>query len=82
MATSRASAGSVRAYSKVSVKAQTVIPQEVRERLGIVPGDRLRYVIDQKGIWIERAPPGEPEDPFVSFSEWSDPEDEAAYAGL
>jgi AbrB family looped-hinge helix DNA binding protein len=31
------------AFSRVSVKSQTVIPREVRERLGIKPGDRLRY---------------------------------------
>lgn len=82
MAMSRSSSGVIKAYSKISVKSQTVIPQEVRDRLGIVPGDRLRYVIDQKGIWIERAVSGEPEDPFVSFNEWADPEDEAAYANL
>ena len=30
-------------FSKVSVKSQTVIPREVREQLGLQPGDTLRY---------------------------------------
>jgi len=29
------------AFSKVSVKSQTVIPREVRERLRLKPGDTL-----------------------------------------
>jgi antitoxin PrlF len=78
----RSSTGIIKAYSKVSVKAQTVIPQAVRERLGIKPGDRLRYVIDRQGIWIERAPTGETEDPFATFSEWASAADDEAYADL
>ena len=31
------------AFSKVSVKSQTVIPREVREHLKLKPGDTLRY---------------------------------------
>ncbi|MET0277498.1 MAG: AbrB/MazE/SpoVT family DNA-binding domain-containing protein, partial [Pseudorhodoplanes sp.] len=30
-------------FSKVSVKSQTVIPREVRQRLDLKPGDTLRY---------------------------------------
>jgi antitoxin PrlF len=57
-------------YSKVSVKSQTVLPREVRERLGVGPGDRLRYLFDARGVRLEKAflPGG---DPFVTFSEWS-----------
>ena len=40
------------AYSKVSVKSQIVLPAEVRARLGVGPGDRLRYVITPDGIRI------------------------------
>lgn len=72
----------IRAYSKISVKAQTVLPQAVREKLGIAPGDRLRYVIDDAGVRIERALPEERDDPFASFHEWASAEDEAAYADL
>jgi len=69
------------AYSKVSVKSQTVLPAEVRERLAIGPGDRLRYVMRPNGIQIEKAPP-EGEDPFVAFSEWAGPIDDEDYADL
>ncbi|KQP82803.1 MULTISPECIES: AbrB/MazE/SpoVT family DNA-binding domain-containing protein [unclassified Methylobacterium] len=68
-------------YSKVSVKSQTVLPAEVRERLGIGPGDRLRYVITPDGIRIEKARP-EGEDPFVTFTEWAGAADEEAYGNL
>jgi len=57
-------------------------PAEVRERLGIRPGDRLRYVFDAEGVRIEKEAPREEEDPFVAFSEWSSEADEAAYGDL
>jgi AbrB family looped-hinge helix DNA binding protein len=69
------------AYSKVSVKSQTVLPAEVREHLAIRPGDRLRYRITPDGIRIDKAPP-EGEDPFVAFTEWAGPIDDEDYAGL
>jgi len=69
-------------FSKVSVKSQTVLPREVRERLGIGPGDRLRYVFDAEGVRIEKEAPREEENPFVAFSEWSSQADEAAYGDL
>ena len=37
------------AFSKVSVKSQTVIPREVRERLDLKPGDTLRYRVTGDG---------------------------------
>lgn len=69
-------------YSKVSVKSQTVLPREVRERLGVKPGDRLRYVLDDSGVRIERGAPSEEDDPFATFSEWAGEADEEAYANL
>ena len=69
-------------FSKVWVKSQTVLPREVRERLGIRPGDRLRYVFDAGGVRIEKEASREEEDPFVAFSEWSSEADEAAYGDL
>ena len=66
-------------YSKVSVKSQTVLPREIRERLRISPGDRLRYIVDDKGVRIEKeTSPGE-DDPFAAFTEWSSSEDDEAY---
>lgn len=69
-------------YSKVSVKSQTVLPREVRERLGVKPGDRLRYVLDDAGVRIERTAPNEEDDPFATFTEWAGEADEEAYAKL
>ena len=69
------------AYSKVSVKSQTVIPREVREELGLRPGDTLRYRRTNHGVLIDKAPT-DLDDPFASFSEWSGEADEKAYADL
>jgi antitoxin PrlF len=69
-------------YSKISVKSQTVIPRAVRERLGIAPGDRLRYRPTAEGVLLDKAPTSEADDPFATFSEWSGKADEKAYAGL
>ncbi len=71
-------------YSKVSTKSQTVLPQEVRERLRVRPGDRLRYVIDESGVRIDRdsSISGQEEDPFIAFTEWASDLDDKAYADL
>ena len=69
-------------FSKVSVKSQTVIPREVRERLRLKPGDTLRYRMTESGVLIDKAPAGEADDPFATFSEWSNEADEKAYDGL
>jgi len=69
-------------YSKVSVKSQTVLPSAVRQRLNIKPGDRVRYVLDDDGVRIERGAPAAEDDPFATFTEWSSEEDDAAYGDL
>lgn len=68
--------------SKVSVKSQTVLPAEVREKLGVRPGDRLRYLIDKKGVRIEKDVDAKEDDPFAAFSEWASEADEEAYGDL
>jgi antitoxin PrlF len=70
------------AFSKISVKSQTVIPREVRERLGVKPGDRLRYRVTDGGVLLDKAPANEADDPFATFSEWSNEADQKAYGGL
>jgi antitoxin PrlF len=70
------------AFSKVSVKSQTVIPREVRERLDLQPGDTLRYRVTDDGVLIDKAPAKEADDPFATFSEWSNEADEKAYGSL
>lgn len=70
------------AFSKVSVKSQTVIPREVRRRLGLKPGDTLRYRLTDEGVLLDKASANEADDPFAAFSEWSGEADEKAYGGL
>lgn len=70
------------AFSKLSVKSQTVLPLEVRERLGLKPGDTVSYRLDGDAVVIERAQPVERDDPFATFAEWTSREDDEAYADL
>src|SRR2546423_10712646 len=44
------------AFSKVSVKSQTVIPREVRQRLKLKPGDTLRYRMTDDASCSTRRP--------------------------
>jgi antitoxin PrlF len=70
------------AYSKITSKSQTVVPNEVRKRLGIKPGDRLRYDITDKGVTISKAEKTVEDDPFAVFTEWNSAADEEAYGKL
>ncbi|MDP2801896.1 MAG: type II toxin-antitoxin system PrlF family antitoxin [Phreatobacter sp.] len=67
--------------SKLSSKSQTVLPRAVRERLKLGPGDKVRYVITDKAVVIEKDDDFV-DDPFITFTEWASPEDDAAYADL
>jgi antitoxin PrlF len=69
-------------FSKVSVKSQTVIPNNVRSRLRIKPGDTLRYRFTGAGVLIDKAPAPDADDPFSTFSEWSSEADEKAFENL
>ncbi len=70
------------AFSKVSVKSQTVIPRVVRKRLGLKPGDTLRYRLTADGVLLDKAAATETDDPFAAFSEWAGEADEKAYGSL
>jgi antitoxin PrlF len=67
--------------SKLSSKSQTVLPRAVRERLKLGPGDKVRYVLTDKAVIIEKDEDFV-DDPFIAFTEWASPEDDAAYADL
>jgi antitoxin PrlF len=67
------------AFSKISVKSETVIPREVRERLKLKPGDTLRYRVTDDGILLDKATG---DGPLAVFSEWTSEADEKAYGGL
>ena len=70
------------AFSKISVKNQTVIPRQVRDRLRLQPGDTLRYWFTEDGILLAKVPANEADGPFSAFSEWGSEADEKAYGGL
>lgn len=67
--------------SKLSSKSQTVLPRAVRDHLKLGPGDKVRYVITDKAVMIEKDD-DLIDDPFITFTEWASPEDDAAYADL
>jgi bifunctional DNA-binding transcriptional regulator/antitoxin component of YhaV-PrlF toxin-antitoxin module len=69
-------------HSKLSAKYRTVLPRSVRTRLRISPGDRLRYVVDDCGVRIEKAAGAPEDDLFAAFSEWSSEVDEDAFGEL
>ncbi len=69
-------------FSKITSKSQTVIPREIREKLGVGPGDRLAYSMSGSSVTIQKAEPDFEENPFVIFNEWASTEDEKAYADL
>lgn len=69
-------------YSKITSKSQTVIPREVREKLGLKPGDRVRYAMTSKGVVLEKATESVDDDPFAVFTEWASEADEKAYSNL
>lgn len=69
-------------FSKITSKSQTVIPREVRNKLGLKPGDRVRYAMTSKGVVLEKANEALEDDPFAVFSEWASEADEKAYGNL
>lgn len=40
--------------SKVSSKGQTTIPNEVREELGLVPGDLIQYSLEDGKVILQK----------------------------
>lgn len=67
------------AKARVSTKAQLVLPKPIRERLGVGPGDLVRFVERDGDIVIERIERDPFEDPFALFDEWSSAADAEAF---
>jgi len=42
------------ARTKVTSKGQVTIPKDVRERLGLRPGDEIEFVDDRKGFRVQK----------------------------
>ena len=68
--------------SRLTTKAQTTLPRAVRAALGVSAGDQLAYRIDGGSVILSKASIRQPEDPFVTFSEWDGDADRKAYADL
>lgn len=70
--------------SKLTSKAQTTIPQAVRNALHLREGDEIAYSIEEDRVVLTRAHrPEQPvDDPFATFSEWDSEADRDAYANL
>ena len=69
--------------SRLTSKAQTTIPQAVRNALRLREGDELAYTIEEGRVILTRKTAADVKnDPFATFSEWSSEEDERAYARL
>lgn len=43
------------AHSTITAKGQTTVPKEIRDRLKLKPGDRIEYVVDEKGQVVLKA---------------------------
>ncbi len=50
--------------AKMTVKGQITIPKEVRQRLGLRPGDEVEFVADDRGITLKKRLR---ESPFASY---------------
>ena len=68
--------------SKLTAKAQTTIPQPVREALRLRVGDEIVYQIEEGRVVLSKATSPASEDPFATFEEWDSPADRAAYGDL
>ena len=68
--------------SKLTSKAQTTIPQAVRNALRLREGDELSYVIENGRVILTKARAEAVEDPFATFGEWDSEADRKAYANL
>ena len=70
--------------SKLSSKAQTTVPQAVRNALRLREGDEIAYRIEKGQVVMTRAPHSDQvtDDPFSTFSEWDSQADREAYANL
>jgi antitoxin PrlF len=67
--------------AKLGARARLVLPKEVRQALGLRPGDSFAFLIDGENVRVVRMP-AEDDDRFVTFSEWASEADRKGYADL
>lgn len=68
--------------SRLTSKAQTTVPQAVRNALGLREGDDLAYEIKDGRVTLTKARAPAHDDPFATFDEWDSDADRRAYADL
>jgi antitoxin PrlF len=68
--------------SKLTSKAQTVIPREIRAKLDLKPGDLVRYRVTEVGVVIDKLPQNADDDTLADFSEWGSTADDEAFDAL
>ena len=68
--------------SRITSKAQTTVPQAVRNALGLKAGDELAYEIRDGQVTLSKARTTVQDDPFAAFEEWNSEADQRAYANL
>ena len=74
-----------RHVSRITSKGQATIPSAVRKQLGVKPGDRVVYELDDGRVVLRKAQ--SEDDAFArlqepAFSEWLSDADEEAYRNL
>lgn len=62
---------------RVTTKGQVTIPKEIRDALGIEPGDEITFEKDDSGYRIQKKAPttGDGDDPFEKYRGMADSED-------
>jgi len=61
---------------------KSIIPRAKRELVRLTPGHTPRYRVTDCAVLIDKAPANEADNPFATFSEWSNEADERAYGDL
>lgn len=68
--------------SRITSKAQTTVPQAVRNALGVREGDELAYEIADGRVVLTKARRALEDDPFAEFQEWNSEVDRKGYANF
>ena len=68
--------------SRITSKGRTTIPQEVRQKLSLRPGDVLVYELDDDEVRVRKQAPLALRAVQTTLSEWVFPKDAAAFDDL
>ena len=63
-------------------KRRAIVPNEARDQASIDPAASLLCLNDDPSTLLENLGLCEQDDPFVTFTEWSSPEDDEAFRNL